>query len=116
MDADDLKVEYQYQTCFDKVPQVLYGLCGFNFELYARDDHQSSSYGFGKGFGYGFSHGYGYAPRKPNALGVRLNAFSSKIGLTIEAFDLSFADSAVVTVDVCFQACTIGPGLGPVHH
>ena len=103
LNGDDRKAEYQYQTCFDKLPQVWYGLCGFNFDLNAREKL--------------IYNDYNYKPKlEPNALGVRINAFSSKTALTIEAFDLSFADSAVVTVDVCFQACTIGPGIGPVHH
>ena len=102
LDGGDRKAEYQYQTWFDKLPQVLYGLCGFNFDLDAREEPEN--------------HLYGYTPKEPNAVGVRVNAFSSKTGLTVEAFDLGFADSTVVTVDVCFQACSIGPGLGPVHH
>ena len=94
------RVAYTYQTAFTQVPQVVWGLCGFNFDL----DHRVAKYG------------YGYSPEEPNAIGIRTIAYSSKTTATIESIDLSFGDTAAVYVDVCFQACSIGPGSGPVAH
>ena len=107
LDGDDRKVEHQYQTWFDSVPQVTYGLCGFNFDLDAKQDPVSHGNGYG---------GHRSPPKEPNAVGIRINAFSSKVGLTVEGFDFSFGDTYAATADVCFQACSIGPGPGPVDH
>ena len=38
-------------------------------------------------------------------------ADASKTGVTIEAFDYSFGDTSLTTVDVCVEACSIGPGV-----
>merc|ERR1712121_45257 len=94
----DKRVEYQYQTTFENTPGITYGLCGFNFNLNSREASPSYYY------------------QEPEALGARVNAYSSPTGITIEAFDLSFGDSSAVSVDVCFQACSIGPGTEPVSH
>merc|ERR1712121_140102 len=94
----DMRVEYQYQTTFENTPGITYGLCGFNFNLNSREASPSYYY------------------QEPEALGARVNAYSSPTGITIEAFDLSFGDSSAVSVDVCFQACSIGPGTEPVSH
>ena len=96
------KTEYTYQTAFTQVPQVVWGLCGFNFDLDHRDAH--------------VKYGYGYPPEEPNAIGLRTTAYSSKTTVTIEGHDLSFGDTATDYINVCFQACSIGPGSGPVDH
>ena len=99
---NDRKAELTYQTNFDEVPQVLFGLCHFNFNLNFRDEP--------------VSYGYGSPPQESNAIGVRMTAHSSKTTLTIEGQDLSFGDTLAFTADVCYQACSIGPGSGPVDH
>ena len=91
LSAHDRKAEYSYQTSFNQVPQVVWGLCSFNFDLDSRQDHLT----------------VGYPPQKPNAIGVRVNAYSSKTALILKAFDLGCGDSTVVTVDVCFQALSL---------
>ena len=96
------RVAYTYQTAFTQVPQVVWGLCGFNFDL----DHRDAP----------LSYGYGYPPEEPNAIGIRTTAYSSKTTVTIEGLDLSFGDTNAISVDICFQACSIGPGSGPVDH
>ena len=96
------QAEYTYQTAFTQVPQVVWGLCGFDFDLDRRDAP--------------VSYGYGYPPEEPNAIGVRTTAYSSKTTAIISGIDLAFGDTEAITADVCFQACSIGPGSGPVDH
>ena len=96
------RVAYTYQTAFTQVPQVIWGLCGFNFDLDHRTPH--------------LKYGYGYPPEEPNAIGVRTIAYSSKTTAIIKSIDLSFGDTAADFIDVCFQACSIGPGSSPVVH
>jgi len=38
---------------------------------------------------------------------------ASKIGVTLEVFDKSFGDTALLSADVCFQACSISPWAAP---
>ena len=38
-------------------------------------------------------------------------ADATKTGVTIEAFDHSFGDTSLTTVDVCVEACSVGPGV-----
>lgn len=93
LDADDRKAEYLFQTTFASVPQVLYSVCGYNFNLDAR-----------KGVSYDNYY------KEPNAIGVSVTADASKTGVTLEVFDKSFGDTALLSADVCFQACNISPG------
>ena len=106
--SDDRIAEYTYQTTFDDVPQILYGFCGFDFDLNARDTPAPQSYGYS---------GYAPAPApEPNTVGFRVNAYSSKTTVIIEGTKLSFGDTTFNSADICFQACSIGPGSGPVDH
>lgn len=98
LDADDRKAEYLFQTAFAVVPQILYSVCGYNFDLEARPND--------------YDHYY----KEPNALGLLVTAEASRTGLTVEMFDQSFGDSQVVTADVCFQVCSIGPGTDALPH
>ena len=100
--ADDGKAEYTYQTAFGTTPQVVWGLCDFNSNLDSRPDFAAG--------------GAGYPSEEPNAIGLRVSAYSSKTTLTLELFDLGFGDSLVVSADVCFQSCSIGPGIGSVGY
>jgi len=93
LDADDRKAEYLFQTTFSSVPQVLYSVCGYNFNLDAL-----------KGVSYDNYY------KEPNAVGVSVTADASKTGVTFEVFDKSFGDTALLSADVCFQACNISPG------
>ena len=102
LSAGNERVTYTYQTAFTEVPQVVWGLCGFSFDL----DHRAPP----------VKYGYGYPPEEPNAIGIRTIAYSSKTTVTIKSIDLSFGDTAADFVDVCFQACSIGPGSDPVNH
>ena len=100
--AGDEKAEYTYQTAFGTAPQVVWGLCHFDSNLDSRPAFAAV--------------GAGYPAEEPNAIGLRVSAYSSKTTLTVELFDLGFGDSLVVNADVCFQACSIGPGIGSVGH
>jgi len=91
LDVDDRKAEYLFQSNFALVPQILHTICGFNFDMEKRAE----------------TTGY---YKEPNALGLLVTADASKTGVTLELFDQSFGDSGIVTADVCFQACSIGPG------
>ena len=102
LSAEDGKAAYTYQTTFAQVPQVIWGLCGFDFDLNHRNTYAH--------------YGYGYPPEEPNAIGIRTTAYSSKTSVIIEGLDLSFGDTFANSVDICFQACSIGPGSGPVDH
>jgi len=100
LDADDRKAEYLFQSSFDSVPQVLYALCGYNFDLENRPNN------------------YDYYYKEPNAMGLLVTAEASRTGLTVEVFDQSFGDTALLSADVCFQVCSIGPDtsvMPPVH-
>ena len=101
--ADDGWTEHTYQTPFDTVPQVLYGMCGSAFDLNNRADPVHP--------------GYGYLPaQEPNDIGVNAIVISSKTSLIIKGVELSFGDTKALTLDVCYHACSIGPGIGPVDH
>ena len=102
LDAIDWRAEYSYQSTFRNVPQVLWGLCGYDFDLDTREDPMS--------------FGYGYPTKEPNAIGVFVDAYSTKTTVTFEAYNMGFGDTSAFTSEVCFQACTIGPGPGPVNH
>jgi len=91
LDADDRKAEYLFQTNFQTVPQILYSICGYNFDMEARPNV--------------YDHYY----KEPNAMGLLVTAEASKTGLTVEVFDQSFGDTALLSTDVCFQVCSIGP-------
>jgi len=98
LDADDRKAEYLFQTTFTSVPQVLTSVCGYKFDLEARKDLSYDDY-------------YG----EPNAAGLGISADASKTGVTLEVFDKSFGDTALLSADVCFQACSISPGVKSTH-
>jgi len=91
LDADDRKAEYLFQTSFETVPQILYSICGYNFDMEARPNV--------------YDHYY----KEPNAMGLLVTAEASKTGLTVEVYDQSFGDTALLSSDVCFQVCSIGP-------
>ncbi|KAK7087394.1 hypothetical protein V1264_021454 [Littorina saxatilis] len=117
LDADERAVNYQYLTPFPGVPQVITGLCGFNFDMDVIKDPEhfiKALYAFQSGYG---GAGYGYEPpAEPDTIGVRVNSFSTATGLQVEGFDLSLGDTKAVDVKVCFMACSVGPGTGPVVH
>ncbi|XP_076459291.1 uncharacterized protein LOC143292672 isoform X1 [Babylonia areolata] len=100
--AGENRVDYQYQTWFDNVPQILYGLAGYNFDLDTREDPPY--------------YGYGYPPKEPEAIGVFVTAYSTKTGIVFTALDTGYGDTSLVSMDVAFQACTIGPGKGKIDH
>ena len=54
IDADDRKAEFLFQTEFSSVPQVLFSICGYDFDMEAR-----------KGLSYNVG-----AYVEPNAIGV----------------------------------------------
>jgi len=93
--ADERKNTYNFETMFDEVPGIVWGICGFNINLDSRDN---------------------YYP-EPNSAGSNAHAYATKTGIAFEGISDSFGDSAFVSVDVCFQACTILPGrYDPVYH
>ncbi|KAL8599453.1 hypothetical protein ACOMHN_066757 [Nucella lapillus] len=114
LDVDDRKAEYLFQTGFQYVPQLLYSICGYNFDLNAIEDPKHGyrrTYGSYGGYRGGDGDGYGYSRPPPDTLGVTVTgSMVSKTGVTFEAVDLSFGDMTLQTVDVCFQACSVGPG------
>ena len=56
LDADDRKAEYLFQNQFSVVPQVIYSVCGYNFDLDSRPDSYNNYY------------------KEPNALGLFVTA------------------------------------------
>ena len=102
LDVIDLTAAYSYQTAFQNVPQVLWGLCGFGFDLDSTEDPNHFA--------------FGHPVQEPNAIGVFVDAYSTKTTVTFEAYNMGFGDTSAFTSEVCFQACTIGPGPGPVNH
>lgn len=102
LDVIDLTAAYSYQTAFQNVPQVVWGLCGFGFDLDSNEDPNHFA--------------YGHPVQEPNAIGVRINAYTTKTALVFERFDLGFGKTTGDSADICFQACTIGPGTFDVIH
>nr|KAG5698651.1 hypothetical protein BaRGS_003165 [Batillaria attramentaria] len=105
--SEDRRAEYVFQSNFRTVPQIFYSITGFSKNLDAREDpkpHPPAA-----------SHyGYGYAPppkpKEPNSLGVLVLVNPSQKALTVESFAGDFGDTEGISVDVTFQACTIGSG------
>ena len=104
---DDLRVEYSYNTLFVAVPHILFGLCGFSFDLDASDNNRA-----------GYGYGYGYNPyfKQPEAIGGRVMGYSTKSTATFIGVQLSFGDTMAKSADVCFQACSFDAGTGGVIH
>jgi hypothetical protein len=89
----DEEFEYQFQTWFDVVPGIVWGVCGFDFDLNQRETIL----------------GYDHQPKhEVNAAGFKINAYATKTGIHLKALDFSFGDSESRSVDVCFKACSIG--------
>jgi len=112
---DDRKAEAIFQTNFGTaVPQVLYGISGYQFDLRARGVSHYGGQTFGGYGGYGgYSQGpsyggYGYH-YEPNAIGVFVTQTSSPDSVTFEAVNMAFGDTELLTVTVSYQACNVGP-------
>jgi len=107
---DDRRAEAIFQTNFVAVPQVQYGISGYQFDLRARGAH-STGHGLYGGYGYGSHYGgYGYH-YEPNAVGVYVSATPTANSVTFEAINMAFADSDLESVTVSYQACNVGPPL-----
>ena len=115
--AGDLKAEYQFLNHFDLPPRIQYGISGFREEIKGDDDDGKDAQV--KAITLPDPHPYGYvlSPKpKPKIaqqmerLGVFVDALASKTGVTLEAFDLGTDDFPFASVDVWFQACSIGQG------
>lgn len=101
---DDRRAEVIFQTNFGTdVPQVQYGIAGYQFDLKAREKRQQSYAAYG---GYPTAHKY-----EPNALGVFVAATATPDSVTFNAVNLAFGDTDLLTVKVNFQACNIGPSI-----
>ncbi|XP_076446015.1 uncharacterized protein LOC143283677 [Babylonia areolata] len=98
------RVEYHYQTDFRDVPQVTWGLCGFLFDLNSGDVSGKDP------------PGNSYILRGPGALGVHVQAYSTRTSVVLRAFEGSFGAISGLSTDVCFRACSKGPGIAPVKH
>ena len=110
--ANDLRAEYQYESWFEVVPQVLGGITGMQFDVDFLEDPHVFTYGSG----YGGYDGKDKEVDEPEALGVIVHFYSTKTGVTMVAEDKSFGDSRFKTVDFTFQACTLDPGIDQTKH
>ena len=110
---DDRRAEAIFQTDFkDGVPQVIYGIGGYEFDLQARAPVHQPSHGSHGGYGGYGSYGsygggrYGHSV-EPNAVGVYVTAHATPDSVTFQTINLGFGDSDLLSVKVNYQACSI---------
>lgn len=85
------------------MPQIVYGIGGFEFDLQARKKPLQSTYGTYGGY-------YGHS-LEPNAVGVYVTAHATPDSVTFNTINLGFGDSDLLSVKVNYQACNIGPSV-----